>query len=395
MLVLAFNLAGQSLRRPEPLTGSWHDVRSPDVTPIAPTRFETARSERIGADGTAPHGDYVIIDCKIDELYYGQFKAVRDTHIPIQKSTITAFIGPSGCGKSTVLRCLNRMNDLVRGFRFEGHVHFRGQDIYAPQGRPGRRAPPHRHGVPAAQPVRHEHLQQRGVRAAPQRLQGQTSPSSVEQALRGAALWDEVKDKLKQSGLSLSGGQQQRLCIARAIATEPEVLLMDEPCSALDPIATRKIEELMLELKKQLHDRHRHAQPAAGQARRRQDRVPVRRHDAGRPHRLSGRVRRHRGNLREPRRSSTRSSTSAASSANRRRSRCAASSFGSDPAEEVPRGCRSVNATKSSSVTHDRRHISRSGCVALRTRALMRCYRAVVRRLSIRSCRSGWSSFGS
>jgi phosphate transport system ATP-binding protein len=190
----------------------------------------------------------VLIDCKIDNLYYGKFLAVRDSHIPIEKGKITAFIGPSGCGKSTALRCLNRMNDLVRGFRFEGHVHFRGQDIYAPHVDP---VVVRRYiGMVFQQPnpfaMSIFHNVAFGLRL--NRYQGNMA-ERVEQALHGAALWDEVKDKLKQSGLSLSGGQQQRLCIARAIATEPEVLLMDEPCSALDPIATRRIEELMQELK--------------------------------------------------------------------------------------------------------------------------------------------------
>jgi phosphate transport system ATP-binding protein len=190
----------------------------------------------------------VIIDCKIDNLYYSKFLAVRDSHIPIEKGKITAFIGPSGCGKSTALRCLNRMNDLVRGFRFEGHVHFRGQDIYASNVDP---VVVRRYiGMVFQQPnpfaMSIFHNVAFGLRL--NRYQGNMA-ERVEQALHGAALWDEVKDKLKQSGLSLSGGQQQRLCIARAIATEPEVLLMDEPCSALDPIATRRIEELMQELK--------------------------------------------------------------------------------------------------------------------------------------------------
>jgi phosphate transport system ATP-binding protein len=200
---------------------------------------------------TASNGSgEVIIDCKIDNLYYGKFLAVRDSHIPIDKGKITAFIGPSGCGKSTALRCLNRMNDLIRGFRFEGYVHFGGKDIYAPKIDP---VLVRRHiGMVFQQPnpfaMSIFNNVAFGLRL--NRYKGDTA-AKVEQALRGAALWDEVKDKLKHNGLSLSGGQQQRLCIARAIATEPEVLLMDEPCSALDPIATRRIEELMQELKQQ------------------------------------------------------------------------------------------------------------------------------------------------
>ena len=194
-------------------------------------------------------GDRVVIDCNVSELHYGNFKAVRDTQIPIEKNTITAFIGPSGCGKSTVLRCLNRMNDLVRGFRFKGHVHFRGKDIYDPSIDP---VAVRRHiGMVFQQPNPFAMSIYRNVTFG-LRLNGfkGDKEQKVEAALRGAALWDEVKDKLHKSALALSGGQQQRLCIARAIATEPAVLLMDEPCSALDPIATRKVEELMLELKK-------------------------------------------------------------------------------------------------------------------------------------------------
>jgi phosphate transport system ATP-binding protein len=190
----------------------------------------------------------VLIDCRIKELFYGTFRAVRDVQVSIERGTITAFIGPSGCGKSTALRCLNRMNDLVRGFRFKGHVHFRGQDIYGPRIDP---VAVRRHiGMVFQQPNPFAMSIFRNV-AFGLRLNGYRGDvgHKVEQALRGAALWDEVKDKLRASGLSLSGGQQQRLCIARAIATEPSVLLMDEPCSALDPIATRRIEELMQELK--------------------------------------------------------------------------------------------------------------------------------------------------
>jgi phosphate transport system ATP-binding protein len=202
-----------------------------------------------GGNGAATsNGQEYVIDVQVDELYYGTFKAVRDTRLRIKKNTVTAFIGPSGCGKSTVLRCLNRMNDLVRGFRFKGHVHYRGKDIYHKSVDPV--AVRRYIGMVFQQPNPFAMSIFRNV-AFGLRLNGYRGnlAERVEKALRGAALWDEVKDKLRASGLSLSGGQQQRLCLARAIATEPEVLLMDEPCSALDPIATRKIEDLIHELK--------------------------------------------------------------------------------------------------------------------------------------------------
>ncbi|SFK70741.1 phosphate ABC transporter ATP-binding protein PstB [Methylocapsa palsarum] len=191
----------------------------------------------------------IAIDCNVNKIFYGNFLAVRDSAVPIEKGKITGFIGPSGCGKSTVLRSLNRMNDLIPGFRLEGKVDFLGQDIYAKGIDPVvvRRyigmvfQQPNPFSMSIFDNVAF------GLRL--NRFKGDVE-EKVEHALRRAALWDEVKDKLKASGLSLSGGQQQRLCIARAVATEPTVLLMDEPCSALDPIATRRIEELMLELKK-------------------------------------------------------------------------------------------------------------------------------------------------
>ena len=191
----------------------------------------------------------VVMDCNIKELYYDDVKAVRDTKVPIQKNAVTAFIGPSGCGKSTVLRCLNRMNDLIRGFRFEGYVNYRGKDIYGPTVDPV--AVRRYIGIVFQQPNPFATTVYNNV-AFGLRLNGfkGDKAGTVEKALKSAALWDEVKDKLNSSGLSLSGGQQQRLCIARAIATEPEVLLMDEPCSALDPVSTRQIEDLMKELKK-------------------------------------------------------------------------------------------------------------------------------------------------
>ena len=199
------------------------------------------QSREAGSDG-------VVIDCELDQVYYGAFLAVRDSHVKIERGKITGFIGPSGCGKSTVLRSLNRMNDLIRGFRIVGHVHFHGKDVY------GRTVDPvavRRHiGMVFQQPnpFSMSIFDNVAFGLRLNRFKGDVE-ARVEAALRRAALWDEVKDKLKNSGLSLSGGQQQRLCIARAVATEPAVLLMDEPCSALDPIATRRVEELMLQLK--------------------------------------------------------------------------------------------------------------------------------------------------
>jgi phosphate transport system ATP-binding protein len=190
------------------------------------------------------------IQCHIQTLYYGEFLAVRDVDLNVKKGAITAFIGPSGCGKSTVLRSMNRMNDFIRGFRLNGSIRFRERNIYDRDIDPVavRRfiGMVFQQPNPFAMSIFHNvayGLKLNGYRG--------NVAERVEEALRGAALWEEVKDKLKQSALALSGGQQQRLCIARAIATKPDVLLMDEPCSALDPIATRKIEELMIELKQQ------------------------------------------------------------------------------------------------------------------------------------------------
>jgi len=183
-------------------------------------------------------------------LWYGTKQALGDVSMAIAKHRVTAFIGPSGCGKSTLLRCLNRMNDLVDGVRIEGTVRIGGADIYDPSidvtdlrrrvGMVFQKSNPFPKSV------------FENVAFGP-RILGVRNRDDlaaiVERSLRAAALWDEVQDRLGDSALSLSGGQQQRLCIARAVAVEPDVLLMDEPCSALDPIATARIEELMLELK--------------------------------------------------------------------------------------------------------------------------------------------------
>ncbi len=181
--------------------------------------------------------------------YYGNFRAVKNSSFNIIKNKITAFIGPSGCGKSTVLRALNRMNDLIPGTRLEGEVLFQGKNLYDSDVDPVevRR----RIGMVFQKPNPFPKTIYENI-AWGAKVNGYKGNMDelVEQSLRQAALWDEVKDKLDQSGLGLSGGQQQRLCIARAIATKPEVILMDEPCSALDPIATLKIEDLMRDLQK-------------------------------------------------------------------------------------------------------------------------------------------------
>jgi phosphate transport system ATP-binding protein len=179
---------------------------------------------------------------------YGDVPAVRDISLRIAKDEITALIGPSGCGKSTMLRTLNRMNDLIDGCRVEGSITYHGEDIYADEVDPAevRR----RIGMVFQKPNPFAMSIYDNVAFGP-RLHGMKAnlEDRVEKALRSAALWDEVKDKLNQPGHALSGGQQQRLCIARAIALEPDVILMDEPCSALDPIATLAIEDLMRDLR--------------------------------------------------------------------------------------------------------------------------------------------------
>ena len=181
---------------------------------------------------------------------YGSNVAIKDVNVQIQKNLITAVIGPSGCGKSTFIRCLNRMNDTVSSFNLDGKLLFHGVDLYGDNVEPieVRR----RIGMVFQKPNPFPKTIYDNVAWAP-RILGlkKDLDERVERALQSAALWDEVKDRLKKSALSLSGGQQQRLCIARAIAIEPEVLLLDEPASALDPIATQKIEELMHELKDQ------------------------------------------------------------------------------------------------------------------------------------------------
>ena len=186
-------------------------------------------------------------------IYYTNFRAVKNLHLAIPPNKITAFIGPSGCGKSTVLRCFNRMNDLVPGAHVKGEVLFHGQHLYAAavDAVEVRR----RIGMVFQKPNPFPKSIYDNIMFGPKingwRGNKAQADELVERSLRGAALWDDVKDKLKQSGLALSGGQQQRLCIARALAVEPEIILMDEPCSALDPISTLKIEELMLELARQ------------------------------------------------------------------------------------------------------------------------------------------------
>ena len=227
-----------------------------DTIPATPAAPATAVADTVATHlGSATPGTHLerptdpIMGCENVDIFYGDFKAVSDVSLQFGQKEITALIGPSGCGKSTVLRSLNRMNDLIEGARVEGFITFRGEDIY------GKNVDPievrRRIGMVFQKPNPFPKSIYDNIAYGP-RVSGmkvENMDDLVESALRGAALWDEVKDKLKESGLSLSGGQQQRLCIARTIAVRPDVILMDEPCSALDPIATLRIEDLMHELK--------------------------------------------------------------------------------------------------------------------------------------------------
>jgi len=204
----------------------------------------------LAAPQTARAGDDPLIEVKDLSLHYGNSQALKNISLNMGEKVVTAFIGPSGCGKSTLLRCFNRMNDLINGVRISGSIRIAGEDVNSPDvdvielrkrvGMVFQKSNPFPKSV-------YENV------AYGLRLQGITRKSEldgiVEQSLRQAALWDEVKDRLHSSGLSLSGGQQQRICIARAIAIKPDVILMDEPASALDPLATAKIEDLILTLK--------------------------------------------------------------------------------------------------------------------------------------------------
>ncbi|AFY35150.1 phosphate ABC transporter ATP-binding protein PstB [Calothrix sp. PCC 7507] len=196
------------------------------------------------------NGTQTVLRTENLNIYYGNFLAVQNIWLDIPKNRVTAFIGPSGCGKSTLLRCYNRLNDLIESFRAEGKVFYYDKNLYAPD-------------VDAVEVRRRIGMVFQRPNPFPKSIFDNITYGAkingykgdleelVERSLRQAALWDEVKDKLRQSGSSLSGGQQQRLCIARAIAVQPEIILMDEPCSALDPISTLRVEELIHELKEQ------------------------------------------------------------------------------------------------------------------------------------------------
>ncbi len=217
------------------------------MTTIAMRRIEAKfaqKSEDSVTGGTASK----VMEAKSLDAYYGSFRAISNINMPMRRNAVTAIIGPSGCGKSTLVRCLNRMHELSPGGRIEGQILFDGADINAPDVDPVELRS--KIGMVFQKPNPFPKSIYNNI-AFGLKINGfrGNMAEAVEGSLRKAALWDEVKDRLKESALSLSGGQQQRLCIARAIAIEPEVILMDEPCSALDPIATLAIEDLIRELK--------------------------------------------------------------------------------------------------------------------------------------------------
>jgi phosphate transport system ATP-binding protein len=231
------------------MTESGEPMDTTDLTPVASVTEDGPQlivkpSAVTGAEEASREVVFTTTDLAV---FYGDYRAVRDINLPILENEITALIGPSGCGKTTFLRCLNRMNDLIEGARIEGSVRYHGVDLYDERVDPVevRR----RVGMVFQKPNPFPKSIYDNIAFGP-KIAGfkGNMDDLVEESLRKAALWDEVRGKLKESGLALSGGQQQRLCIARAIATKPDVILMDEPCSALDPIATAKIEDLMQEL---------------------------------------------------------------------------------------------------------------------------------------------------
>jgi phosphate transport system ATP-binding protein len=221
-----------------------------EQNPVATTSLPQPARLREGPPQVAGTPGTSVFDTKNVSIYYGSFCAVTDVSLTIYEREITAFIGPSGCGKTTVLRTLNRMNDLIPTARVEGDVHYRGTSLYASD--VSATAVRRRIGMVFQKPNPFPKSIYDNVAYGP-RINGQRNKAKlneiVERSLRQAALWDEVKNRLHMSGLSLSGGQAQRLCIARTIAVEPDVVLMDEPCSALDPVATGAIEDLMREIK--------------------------------------------------------------------------------------------------------------------------------------------------
>ena len=228
------------------MTDTTADTPTPTTTG-SPTMTEIPVVES-SAPGRDREANSVVFDIDDLDVYYGDFRAVRGVSLDIRENEITAFIGPSGCGKSTVLRCLNRMNDLIPEARIDGSIKYHGVDLY------DRKVDPvevrRRIGMVFQKANPFPKSIYENIAFGP-RISGYKGDMDelVERSLTQAALWDEVKDRLKESGLGMSGGQQQRLCIARALATNPDVLLMDEPCSALDPIATGRIEDLIQELK--------------------------------------------------------------------------------------------------------------------------------------------------